>query len=128
MRQAWNAFACILTDKYVFPAFEVALGLLFLYALGQDTRLFQRFRRRRGGLTADLSVIRGAESREQFHVAYGLLSVIVLQVVNAAETLKGYKTVLSLADIGIVVYLAYFNRWMRNKIIQGVVAWRNRAD
>jgi hypothetical protein len=67
--------------------------------------------------SAELSVKRGAESREQFHLAYGLLSVIVLQVVNSAQALHDYKTVLSIADIAVVVYLAYFSGWMRNKII-----------
>ena len=45
MRHGWDAFACLLSDTYVFPAFEVALGLLFLYALGRDLRL-RRTRRR----------------------------------------------------------------------------------
>jgi hypothetical protein len=135
----WDAFACILSDKYVFPAFEISLGLLFLYAHQKDLRVFRRVsravrtrvRRRsgpRGSDSAELSVQRGPESREQFYLAYGFVSVIVLQVVNAAQTLQDHKTILSILDIAILVYLAYFSGWMRNKIINGVVAWRARPE
>jgi hypothetical protein len=115
MRQAWHSVACILSDKYVFPAFEIALGLLFLYAF---------FKGRHTGQYAK----RGDFSRNAFHVTYGLVSVIVLQVVNSAEALEGYKTILSIADTAVLAYLCYLNGWSRNKIIEWVVAWQNRLD
>src|SRR3954463_11857781 len=130
LTRAGAVAACILQDKYVFPVFELALGLLFLYALGRDLRLFQRFRRRYfpRPLEATLSVIRGPESQRQFHLAYGLLSVIVLQIINAAEALHGYKTILSILNVTVLVYLCYFSSWVKNKIVTLVLAWQRRAD
>jgi hypothetical protein len=129
---AGAAAPCILRDAYVFPAFESALGLLFLYALSRDLRLTQRLRhllrRRRAGLSATLSVDRGQESREQFHLAYGLVSVIVLQIVGVAESARGYKVILSLINLAVVVYLCYFSGWMRNNIVRWAGAWQRRSE
>jgi hypothetical protein len=115
MRHVWTAIACVLRDEYVFPAFEGAICLLFFYALYKN--------RQRSGM-----VKRGGVSRNIFHVTYGLTSVSVLQVVNSAESLIGYKTILSIADITILAYLCYLNGWTRNKIISWVVAWQNRLE
>ena len=56
------------------------------------------------------------------------MSVIVLQVVSSAQSLREHKTILSIVDIGAVVYLSYFNSWMRNKIITWAAAWQNRLE
>jgi len=79
-------------------------------------------------MEATLSVKHGPQSREYFHLAYGLASVIALQVVNAAHALEGYKTLLSLSDVAIILYLAYLSSWMRNKVINVVNWWQNREE
>lgn len=139
----WASPSCLLRDAYVFPAFQILLGLLFLYALSKDLRLTQRirrwwrkltarWRRPRGGVrvsdSSTLSALRGPESRQSFHLAYGLVSVVVLQLINTTEALQGYKTIVSILDLGVVVYLSYFSSWMRNKIVGWVGAWQRRPD
>jgi hypothetical protein len=51
-----------------------------------------------------------------------------LQIVNAANVWHDYKTAIGLADVGILLYLAYFNRWMRNRIVGFVTKWQKRPD
>jgi hypothetical protein len=124
----WSA-ACLLRDDYVFPLFQVVVFALFAFAVWKDLNIVRRIRDRffRSG-TLKVEAIRGPASREYFHLAYGLGSVVLLQIVNAANVWHDYKTAIGLADVGILLYLAYFNRWMRNRIVGFVTKWQKRPD
>lgn len=72
-----------------------------------------------GGATP--SVKRGEKGWGYFPLAYGIASVVLLQVINVAEALEGYKTLISLLDLLILTYLVFFNSWFRNAII-GIIS------
>jgi len=124
----WSAV--VLADRYVLAVVQATLAGLCLVGLWKDARPLARLRRRFGRPRSEaiLSVTRGAESRAQFHFAYGFVSVILLQVINAAEAGKHYKTIISIVDLGILGYLFYLNGWARNKVIQVAHWWATTPE
>ena len=101
----------LLSDKVIFPLFEFLFFAVFLYAVAKERGWFTKHR------GATLRVKRGEKSWGYFNLACGVASVVLLQVINVAEALQGYKTIISLVDLLILTYLAFFNSWFRNRII-----------
>ncbi len=99
IKTLWRLF----NDNFIFPVFEIIFVLIFFYAL-----MFKRSIAR---------VKRGETSWNYFSIAYGILSVIMVELVSATESINGYKTIIILANLGMLLYLCYFSGWFRNKII-----------
>jgi hypothetical protein len=76
----------------------------------------------------DASVKRGEKSWNYFYLAYGVLSVIFIQVISLSESGKGYKVYIALVDLGTLLYLGFFNGWFRNKIIDFVVKSQTKEE
>ena len=108
------AAKCVLGDEVVFPGFQLAFLLLLVYAYVKD----RGWLRPKTGAT--LTVKRGKESWSNFHLMYGLLAVVFVEVNNTAEALKGFKTIITLFDLALLFYLCFFNAWFRNKSL-GVI-------
>ncbi len=103
---------CVLiNDKIIFPAFEVVFMGLFLFALLRECGWFGKKKE------IEAVITRGEESWNKFYLAFGIVSVVLMQVINSVEALKGYKTIISIANLAMLVYLAFFNSWFRNKTI-----------
>ena len=105
-----------LTDKYVFPALQLFFVAFIAFAILRDLG----FPPRAGRVT--LRVLRGGQSRGYFHLAYGFVSVIILQLVNSTEAWKGHKTITGVVDLGALSYLCFLNGWFRNKVV-GLASW-----
>lgn len=123
----------LLSDAATFTILQLALGLVFLYALWRDVlrARARRFARRvmgRWRSEASLAVGRGERSRARFHFAYALASVVLLQLIDGTSVYQGYKTAFSLADLGAVAYLAYFSTWGRNKILAWATSWEEMKE
>lgn len=108
---------CFLSDKYIFPLFEGLFFFFFLFAALKDV-IARQIRKKPG---VSFTLMRGEESMNWFFVAYGLTSVIIIQIINSAETFGGYKTLISLLNLAMLCYLSFFNNWFRNKIV-GTIA------
>ena len=113
---------CTVGDAVAFPAFQTLFFALFLYAFVKDRGWFARDT----GINA--TVKRGKESWTNFHIMYGLLSVVFVLAINTTEVLKGFKTIITLADLSILFYLCFFNGWFRNKIIGIINASQNMEE
>ena len=105
---------CILNDQFIFPAFQVGFLLFTIVAWMKDCDLFST----KG--SASLSITRGEKSWNYFHLAYALLAVVFVEAINTTEALKGYKTIVTIVDLALLLYLCFFNAWCRNKIL-GVI-------
>lgn len=105
----------LLNDRVIFPLFEFLFFGVFLYAVARERGWFTK----RGRLTRRAK--RGEKSWGYFNLAYGIASVVLLQIINVADALEGYKTLISLVDLVILTYLAFFNSWSRNAII-GIIS------
>ena len=118
-----SVVAFLVNDKFIFPLFEVLFIALFFYALAKERRWLPK----KPGSTA--SVERGKEGGwDYFQLAYGVITIVLLQFINSAEALKGYKTIISLVDIFMWTYLAFFNSWFRDEIIRFVVNSQKKKD
>lgn len=74
------------------------------------------------------SVKRSERGWNYLYLAYGVLSVIVTQVISLSEFGKGYKIFIALVDLGTLLYLGFFNSWFRNKIISFVVRSQTKEE
>lgn len=113
---------CAIGDTVAFSIFQALFLVLFLYAFAKD----------RGWFTRDIDfsgiVKRGKESWANFHLMYGLLAVVFVEAINTTQTLKGFKTIITLADLSVLFYLCFFNGWFRNKTIRIIVASQNMEE
>ena len=66
---------------------------------------------------AEIKETLGQDGWAAFPLVYGFLSVLLLQVLGVAEVAKGYKVLVTVIDLGIILYLCFFNYWFRKKIL-----------
>jgi hypothetical protein len=110
------------SDKFIFPLFEGAFLFLFVYALLHEKGFLRNQSR------SKLSVKRGKESWNNFYLTFGIASIILIQVINSANALRNYKTIISIINLIILVYLTFFNSWFRNKIIGFIINSQNKVE
>jgi hypothetical protein len=118
----FEAVSNLLQDRYVFPTFQTALAITIIYGIIKE----YGWLRQKGSVT--LSVKRGKESWNYFHLMYALLVVVIVEVNNTAEALKNYKTIITLADLTGLFYLCFFNSWFRNRTLSVINASLNKEE
>lgn len=99
-------------DTAMILLLHVVLLVLVLYAIYGSQKMKRDM----------ASVKRGEKSWNHFYLAYGILSVIVTQIISLSECGKGYKVFITTVDLGALLYLAFFNGWFRNKVIGFIAA------
>src|SRR5204863_1213889 len=99
-----------LADAAVFPLFQGTLAIVLAYACARDAGWFRRD-------TGFSAVRRGSESWALFPVMFALIALIVVNVNNTTEAWKGFKTIVTVADLAAAYYLCYFNSWFRNETV-----------
>jgi hypothetical protein len=108
----------ILSDSIVFAVLHLGLLALVFCAIRGERKMKRDM----------ASVKRGEESWNHFYLAYGILSVVVTQIISISEFGKGYKVLITVVDLAILLYLAIFNSWFRNKTIGFIVASKNKEE
>lgn len=116
-----NDIAAILSDRVIFPLFQLAFFSISAFALARDLGYFQP-------PGANLSVGRGEKSWSYFQFMYALLAVVFVEVNSTAEALKGYKTVVTIADLSVLFYLCFFNSWFRNNTLNVIGKSQRKVD
>ena len=106
----------LLSDQTTLPALEILVLITLFYAWIQE--------KRRPGIV----VIRGKESWGYFWIAYGIISVILTQIVLASGAFTQHKIVLVAFNLSSALYLCFFNGWSRNKIIGAVNKSKNKKE
>ena len=101
----------LLNDKVMFVVFEVIFLGYFIYAILRDRGYFKR----KG--TIESTIVRGEQSWNYFNLCFGISSVVLMQIINSSEALIGYKTIISVVNLAMLLYLSYFNSWFRNNTI-----------
>ena len=95
---------------------QAALVGLIAYAAYRQWLYARRDIKRQGGVLA--TVKRGEQGWSYLNLAYGITSILLIQIISVSEALKGHKVALSLADLSALVYLFFYNGWFRNKTIE----------
>jgi hypothetical protein len=110
----WDFLVCLAsstTDVFIFPLFQTIFLITLVWARLFDRGLFGR----NPGLS--MVVKRGTESWDGFYLVYGVLAVVFVELNSTTESLKGHKTLITLLDLGGLLYLCFFSSWFRNKIV-----------
>ena len=113
-----NWIQCIFYDSVVFVALHIGLLALVVCALWGERKMKRDV----------ASVKRGQKSWGYFNLAYGILSVILIQIISISDFGNGYKVFISIFDLGLLFYLAFFNSWFRNKTIGVIAASQIKED
>ncbi len=112
----------LFNDCYTFWTFEFLFVALFLRGVISDLGWF----RSKSGITVALT--RGHESWSHFAFAYGTTAVVMLEIINTTKAAEGYKTILTIADMAILLYLCFYNSWFRNQIVGIVTKSKNKIE
>mgnify|MGYP000671561869 CR=1 FL=1 len=99
------------TNLAVFYFIEACVLFLTVFAITKDIKA------KLSKSWAKATVKRGEKSWGRLYTAYGFISVIILQVINTITVLDDYKTLISIANLLLLVYLFTCNSWFRNKTI-----------
>jgi len=113
-----DSLKCIFSDSVVFVALHVGLLAIVVFAICGERKMKHDM----------ASVKRGDKSWNHFYLAYGILSVVVTQIISISEFGKGYKVVITVIDLAILLYLAFFNSWFRNKTIDLILASQTKEE
>ncbi len=108
----------VLRDGIILPAFELILFLVFMYSLYKDVSS-------RG---SGLVVKRGQESWAYFGLVNGIVSLILIEIINSSSALTEYKVILILLNLSIALYLCFFNSWFRNQIVGFIERSKSKAE
>jgi len=81
-----------------------------------------------GSPSVTYETTRGERSWQKLFLGYSLSSLAVLQLVNAASCLEGFRLIVSIGDLGILLHLFVFNGWFKNKVLGVFAALRKRAE
>ena len=110
----------ITSDLIVFISFHILFYGIFLYALFRE--LISHLNS--GGIT----VKRGEESYKNLHLAYSIIAIIFLELINTTDAFRGHKTIITLIDLSILLYLCLYNSWFRNKLIHFHVLSKEKIE
>lgn len=113
-----TVFQFIISDMVMILSLHLGLLIIFLSAI------LGSYRMKRDGA----STKRGEKSWNYLTLFYGGLYAIVIQVISLSEFGKGYKVFITLMDLGILLYLVFFDSWFRNKIIGFVVKSQTKEE
>lgn len=113
-----DSIKCIFGDSVIFVALHIGLITLVIYAILGERKIKRDM----------ASTKRGEKSWNYFYLAYGILSVVVTQIISISEFGTGYKVFITIIDLGLLFYLAFFNSWFRNKIIGLIVASQTKEE
>lgn len=108
MINEWILLILVVTkDNLIFPIFECIFLLLIIFAV------YKEFSRKRSGL----ALKRGSESWQNLAFTYGVLSIILIELINSVDFVNDYKTILILLNLSALLYLCFYNDWFRNKVV-----------
>lgn len=104
-----------MSDSYFLLLIQFSLAFLLIYAIFRQWFGGRQEFNKQSGATA--SVKRGETSWSNLYIAYGIVSIVLIQIISISESFKGHKVGLSLVDIAALIYLFFYNGWFRNKMI-----------
>lgn len=91
------------TDNIVFSIIHVAFYSFVIFSFVKNIAWL-----RPGKIT------RGEESQKRYSLAYGFISVIVIQLIQVSTAFVGHKVLISVIDLSFLFYLVFYNGWFRN--------------
>jgi hypothetical protein len=113
-----NTMITFLSDISIFSIIHILIFFVSLFAILKNNKINN----------PSFKMTRGAESFNGLNLMYGIASILILQIINVSEAYKNYKVLISIIDLSILLYLFYFNRWFRNKVIGVLLKAQNLKE
>lgn len=110
-----NMINKIFGDWVIFTFIQFLFLVFFMFVFMIDKKFFKNKNKNKSSLIVEVK--RGEISWGYFHFTYGLLSILILEIINTTEAFKGYKTLITITDLSMLLYLCFFSSWFRNKIV-----------
>lgn len=106
----------IFNDYNVLLAIELIILFLVFYGwIKEGSRSFGK-------------VKRGQESWNNLYLAYGIILVIINQIIDTSDEFKGYKVAIMLFNSIAILYLCFYNSWFRNKLIGFFIKSKDKEE
>lgn len=90
-------------DMIVVGGFQFVLVAVWLHAIRMDRGWFMPPSPLEGS-----TVNRGRESWGQIHLAFGIASVVIMQIIDMSIAFAGYKAVFAALDMTLLIRLFFF--------------------
>ncbi|OGP63354.1 MAG: hypothetical protein A2170_02730 [Deltaproteobacteria bacterium RBG_13_53_10] len=103
----------LLSDTILFPALQVALVMLVLFAALRNW--LQARKAGRGGVT--LAVTRGDVSMGRFYGMYAATSGLLVAICLSVDAAKNHRVLWVAIDTTLVAYVCLLNPWFRNLLL-----------
>jgi hypothetical protein len=102
----------IFSNAYVFPALQVALFIVLIWAFRKDNK----------PPSGSMVVTRAKDTMAWFERVAGIAIIIIVSLVNKAvfdvsKEIAAYPAAISAFDYFAIAYLYFYSRWGRNKIV-----------
>jgi len=110
----------IISDRYLFLLFQISVFIIFIFAIIKE--IMAKY------CNPKRTITRGDESISKLHIAYGISSVLIIQIINISTVYNNHKVFISISNILILFYLCYFNSWSRNKIMNFLSSIKNKKE
>ena len=105
-----------LSDTYLFPILQSALGIFYIFSLRMG--IIEARKASNGG--ASMRVIRGNESMGRFFGFYTAISGLFVALCLYSDFAKDHRVFWSILDTTLIAYVCLFNIWFRNKLLNWV--------
>lgn len=109
-----DTFFYVFSDSVWLPLLELFILIVFLRSIFRDIGAKMSARMRKSGAFA--KVRRGEKSWAIF-LAFLSSSIILVGIIVSSELITNHKIIVSLFNVGILVYLNLFSGYFQNKII-----------
>jgi hypothetical protein len=96
-------------DQIVLGAFQLVVLGTVLNGVRRDKGWFMPHSALEGS-----SIKRGETSWKLLDLAFGIVSVNVLQIIVSSDAFPGWNATLAFFDLMAMIYLFFFNGWFRN--------------
>jgi len=108
----------VFSDYIWLPLLELFIAVVFIRSVFYDIRA----KMREGG--TGVKVKRGEKSWSILLAFWGL-SIILIEIITSSDLISGYKIIIGLCNVGVLVYLTLLSVYFKNKIIGWSIKLRN---
>jgi hypothetical protein len=112
----------ILHDQFAFWVFEFLFFILFMRSVISDFGWFN------SNPEIAMALTRGDESWKCFVFVYTTTALIFLELINTTKAVDDYKTIITIANMAMLLYLCFYNSWFRNQIVGIVMKSKDKVE
>lgn len=114
----FNLLKFISSNDFITILMELIIVIIWLYSI-----YYPRTKKNSGFLMK-----RGSPNWEFFPIAFGSLSLIVVEIIGNSTIFREYKNILIIANLLILFKLCFNSDWFRNKIVGFYIKYKEKIE